>query len=267
MFGISWGGFNSIQMAMRHPPALKAILAVDATEELFHDDIHYIDGMMHFDEFELNMDLAPAMTGAPDYHARRKSPRPALRLHTLVAALLQAPTRRAVLACSCASAQRNQNSLLLDWRAARRISRLHTAHACASQSARESYRWPVESHLPQRRRAGTANRMERSSATLVGLVAQRPQQRNYGGTAALYLYAGVACPRSSSENCAGQMARRDRMAAEERGEHDTLYLYEGHGLSRPLAAKVRHGSTTLCSERGRGGRILVGRTAHRSATG
>jgi len=67
MFGISWGGFNSIQMAMRHPPALKAVLAVDATEELFHDDIHYIDGMMHFDEFELNMDLAPAMTGAPDY--------------------------------------------------------------------------------------------------------------------------------------------------------------------------------------------------------
>jgi len=35
MFGISWGGFNSIQMAMRHPPALKAILAVDATEQLF----------------------------------------------------------------------------------------------------------------------------------------------------------------------------------------------------------------------------------------
>lgn len=67
MFGISWGGFNSIQLAMRHPPALKAILAVDATEQLFHDDIHYIDGLMHFDEFELNMDLAPSMTGAPDY--------------------------------------------------------------------------------------------------------------------------------------------------------------------------------------------------------
>jgi len=67
MFGISWGGFNSIQMAMRHPPALKAILAVDATEALFHDDVHYIDGLMHLDEFELNMDLAPGMTGAPDY--------------------------------------------------------------------------------------------------------------------------------------------------------------------------------------------------------
>ena len=67
MYGISWGGFNAIQMAMRNPPELKAIIAADATEELFHDDIHYVDGMMHIDEFELNMDMAPGMTGAPDY--------------------------------------------------------------------------------------------------------------------------------------------------------------------------------------------------------
>lgn len=67
MYGISWGGFNALQMAMRNPPELKAILATDATEELFHDDIHYIDGMMHVDEFELNMDMAPGMTGAPSY--------------------------------------------------------------------------------------------------------------------------------------------------------------------------------------------------------
>jgi len=67
MYGISWGGFNALQMAMRNPPELKAIIAIDATEELFHDDIHYIDGMMHVDEFELNMDMAPGITGAPDY--------------------------------------------------------------------------------------------------------------------------------------------------------------------------------------------------------
>ena len=67
MYGISWGGFNALQMAMRNPPELKAIIATAATEELFHDDIHYIDGMMHVDEFELNMDLAPGMTGASDY--------------------------------------------------------------------------------------------------------------------------------------------------------------------------------------------------------
>ena len=30
MWGISWGGFNAIQVAMRQPPALKAILALHA---------------------------------------------------------------------------------------------------------------------------------------------------------------------------------------------------------------------------------------------
>ena len=44
MFGISWGGFNSIHMAMRNPPALKAIIAVDATDDLYQDDVHFIDG-------------------------------------------------------------------------------------------------------------------------------------------------------------------------------------------------------------------------------
>jgi len=67
MLGISWGGFNAIQMAMRRPPALKAIIAMCATDELFHDDIHYIDGMMHLDEFELSMDVTNALSPAPDF--------------------------------------------------------------------------------------------------------------------------------------------------------------------------------------------------------
>ena len=73
MFGISWGGFNSIQLAMRHPPALKAILAVDATEQLFHDDIHYIDGMMHFDEFER---APPSIRSTKRSSARASNPHP-----------------------------------------------------------------------------------------------------------------------------------------------------------------------------------------------
>ena len=67
MFGISWGGFNSLQLAMRNPPALKAIIAIDATEALFHDDVHFIDGLMHFDEYEQNVDLTMAMTRSPDF--------------------------------------------------------------------------------------------------------------------------------------------------------------------------------------------------------
>ncbi len=67
MFGISWGGFNSIHMAMRNPPALKAIIAVDATDDLYHDDVHYMDGIMHVDTWEMSQDLYNAMPGAPDY--------------------------------------------------------------------------------------------------------------------------------------------------------------------------------------------------------
>ena len=67
MFGISWGGFNSIQMAARNVPALKAIIAIDATEDLYQDDVHYMDGIMHVDSWEMSMDLDNARPGAPDY--------------------------------------------------------------------------------------------------------------------------------------------------------------------------------------------------------
>lgn len=67
MFGISWGGFNAIQMASRNPPALKAIIAVDATEDLYQDDVHYMDGIMHLDSWEMSMDLSAARPGAPEF--------------------------------------------------------------------------------------------------------------------------------------------------------------------------------------------------------
>ena len=67
MMGISWGGFNALQLASRRPPALKTIIAAHATEQLFHDDIHYIDGILHADEFELGMDQELMMAATPDF--------------------------------------------------------------------------------------------------------------------------------------------------------------------------------------------------------
>ena len=67
MFGISWGGFNSIQMAGRNPPALKAFIAVDATDDLYQEDVHFIDGIMHLDSWEMSPELDNARPGAPDY--------------------------------------------------------------------------------------------------------------------------------------------------------------------------------------------------------
>ena len=39
MWGISWSGFNSLMVAMRNPPALKAVISVDSSDDLFHDDV------------------------------------------------------------------------------------------------------------------------------------------------------------------------------------------------------------------------------------
>jgi putative CocE/NonD family hydrolase len=44
MFGISWGGFNALQVAALRPPALEAIVAVCATDDRYADDVHYIGG-------------------------------------------------------------------------------------------------------------------------------------------------------------------------------------------------------------------------------
>lgn len=46
MFGISWGGFNSLQIAAMQPPALKAIMALCASDDRYSDDAHYMGGCL-----------------------------------------------------------------------------------------------------------------------------------------------------------------------------------------------------------------------------
>lgn len=67
MWGISWSGFNALQVAMRRPPALAAIMASCASDDLFHDDVHYIDGAFHVDQYELSIDTDLGLPRSPDY--------------------------------------------------------------------------------------------------------------------------------------------------------------------------------------------------------
>jgi uncharacterized protein len=46
MFGISWGGFNGLQIAARRPPGLKAVIAACATDDLYRDNMHYMGGCL-----------------------------------------------------------------------------------------------------------------------------------------------------------------------------------------------------------------------------
>ncbi len=264
MLGISWGGFNSIQMALRNPPALKAILAVAATEQLFKEDVHYIDGVFHVDEFELTMDLAQAAPRCAGFQLDESVIGPRMESDALVAPLYEAAARQAILACSAAAAREIESAGLSDRRAAGWISRQHPAHAWEVKAPLKAWIGPWNHGFPNGSdRAG--GRVAGSSGAMVRLLAQGSRHRNYRGSAPLYLYAAVACSRSSTQECAGKVAWRNWLAPAKRREHNPLLFDKPCSLDWP--GQAWRGPASICSERRRGGWILVGRTADRSAAG
>ncbi len=68
MFGKSWGGFNSLQVAALRPPALKAIVSVDSTDDRYADDVHYMGGCL------LGSDMLSWASTMLAYNARPPDP-------------------------------------------------------------------------------------------------------------------------------------------------------------------------------------------------
>jgi putative CocE/NonD family hydrolase len=70
MFGSSYGGFNSLQVAMHRPPALKAICPMYFTDNRYTDDCHYKGGtlQMLYDTatYGLSMVVQNALPPYPD---------------------------------------------------------------------------------------------------------------------------------------------------------------------------------------------------------
>ncbi len=50
MIGISWGGFNGLQVAARQPEALGAVITLCSTDDRYADDIHFMGGAMLTDK-------------------------------------------------------------------------------------------------------------------------------------------------------------------------------------------------------------------------
>ncbi len=44
MLGLSWGGFNGLQIAALAPPELKAVVSVCSSDDRYTDDVHYMGG-------------------------------------------------------------------------------------------------------------------------------------------------------------------------------------------------------------------------------
>jgi putative CocE/NonD family hydrolase len=66
MRGISWGGFNSLQVAALHPPELKAIITHCSTDDRYADDAHYIGGSLSRANFEWGQLLMNVLSLPPD---------------------------------------------------------------------------------------------------------------------------------------------------------------------------------------------------------
>ncbi|PHR18791.1 MAG: peptidase S15 [Hoeflea sp.] len=66
MMGISWGGFNSLQVAALRPPALKAIITICSTADRFADDIHFKGGCLLGENFGWAAQMLSYSSRPPD---------------------------------------------------------------------------------------------------------------------------------------------------------------------------------------------------------
>lgn len=66
MVGISWGGFNGLQIAALQPPALKAVVSIASTDDRYADDVHYMGGTMVVDQLSWASHMFAINTLPPD---------------------------------------------------------------------------------------------------------------------------------------------------------------------------------------------------------
>ena len=66
MIGISWGGFNGLQIAARQPPALKTIITVGSTDDRYATDIHWVGGCLSKDNFDWSATMFAGNDLPPD---------------------------------------------------------------------------------------------------------------------------------------------------------------------------------------------------------
>jgi putative CocE/NonD family hydrolase len=66
MMGISWGGFNALQVAARRPPSLGAIVISSFTDDRYADDMHYMGGCLLSDNLAEAGTMFASATCPPD---------------------------------------------------------------------------------------------------------------------------------------------------------------------------------------------------------
>ena len=181
MFGISWGGFNGLQVAAHAPPELKAVISLCSTDDRYADDVHYRGGSV--------LALEMLSWGASMLSVQRDRARPGGRRAGAgascgsSASTASSPTSTSGSATSAATTTGSRARCA---RTTRRSSARSTRSAAGRTATRRrcSGSWqglrrtvegaarPVVARLPRRGRAGPGDRLPPGVPALVGPVAE-----------------------------------------------------------------------------------------------
>ena len=211
MMGISWGGFNALQVAARRPPALKAIITVCSTDDRYRDDVHYMGGAPLTGE--LRVGFVPVRRDVPPARSRARR-RPLARdvagapeqSAAVPRALAAAPMARRLLEARLGvrGLQRDPVSGLRGRRLDRWLHQCDPAPARAPDGAAQGPDRALGARLSAFRAPRSADRLSAGGAAVVGSLAEGHRHRHDGRAHAARMDDGEREARAVSRELPGR---------------------------------------------------------------
>ena len=193
MWGTSYSGFNSLQMACEQPPELKAICAIYATDDRWTDDVHWRGGalrlvdLVDYDHYMTPMNVLPPVPAVWGDGWEEEWKRRLDTNEPWVLTWLRESTARRLLGPRVGAARRDDLGLRADpdpdddrGGLGRRLPQQHLPHRGAARrpgDAPPAARRPVGARRRDHRDARAAHRLRRRAGRLVRPLAARRRGR------------------------------------------------------------------------------------------
>ena len=220
MIGISWGGFNGLQVAARRPPALKAIITLCSTDDRYADDIHYKGGCLLNENFAWGSTMFAIIAHAARPGAGRRQRWRDMWLERLenepllagrMARSISVATPSGSMARSARTCRHRvpRSTLVGGWADGytNAISRMLAAPEGAAEGHRSG---PWAHKYPHFAVPGPQIGFLQECAALVGPLAEGHRDRHHGRADAARLDAGPASDRPTYAETAGPLGRPRR---------------------------------------------------------
>ena len=213
MYGTSYSGFNSIQLAMERPPALKAIIPIFATDDRFGDDVHYFGGarkqldLVDYPTYMVAMNALPPVPSIFGDGWREEWERRVAE-HRAVGASTGSSTNASTTTGSsvrCGSTSRRSSPHDDHRGVGRRLSQQHLPHLRGADLPEAADHRAVVARLHRHVPAGTEPRPDPRAPQVVGpLVEGRRQRRRVANRRSWCTRSARPCRRPTAPRCVGR---------------------------------------------------------------